>query len=187
MGRKRPFDINEALDTAMREFWQNGYDGTSISRICEVIGISKPSLYSAFNSKEELFKRALARYEQQYLGFIRQAVAAPTAYDVARVLIYGLIRTITLPDMPQGAFGVNAGVACAPECETIRQMLIEWYASHEQMLIERFWRAKRDGDLEKDVRPQALSRFLLAVNAGLAVQAKADYRAQRSMTSPMSR
>ncbi len=173
MERKRLFDINEALDTAMREFWQYGYDGTSISRLCETIGIGKTSLYSVFNCKEELFERALTRYEQQYLRFMWEAVAAPTAYDVARLLIYGLIHTITLPDMPQGAFGVITGVACAPECETIRQTLIEWRVSHEQMLIERFRRAKRDGDLEKGVRPEALAGFLLATNAGLAMQAKA--------------
>lgn len=173
MGRKRSFDIDEAIEIAMREFWLNGYEGTSISDLCDLIGIVKPSFYRAFNSKDALFQRALERYEKQHLQFVSHALDAQTTYDVARLLLQGLIRTVTQPLMPQGALDLNAGIACGPECETIRQKVIEWHSTYEKLLTERFLQAKRSGDLNDGISPQAVARYLMSVCAGIALQAKA--------------
>ncbi|MCB1719370.1 MAG: helix-turn-helix transcriptional regulator, partial [Candidatus Competibacteraceae bacterium] len=47
-GRKRAFDKAEALDKAMRVFWENGYSGTSVTDLTAALGINKPSMYAAF-------------------------------------------------------------------------------------------------------------------------------------------
>ena len=52
MARKRAFDKDKALDFAMEIFWEKGYATTSISDLTEVMGIQRPSLYSAFGDKE---------------------------------------------------------------------------------------------------------------------------------------
>ncbi|WP_219816748.1 TetR/AcrR family transcriptional regulator [Arthrobacter sp. ZGTC131] len=61
-GRKRAFDDQVALDTAMELFWRQGYEGTSIADLTLALGINPPSLYAAFGSKRELFERTLDRY-----------------------------------------------------------------------------------------------------------------------------
>lgn len=43
------------VPSAVRHFAEYGYDGASMSKIAEAIGIRKPSLYSHFRSKDELF------------------------------------------------------------------------------------------------------------------------------------
>ncbi len=65
-GRKRTFDEEQALEAAMRVFWQKGYVGTSLSDLTAALGINKPSLYAAFGNKEQLFASALARYGSRY-------------------------------------------------------------------------------------------------------------------------
>jgi len=75
-GRKREFDKTEALEQAMRVFWQKGYLGASLSDLTEGMGINKPSLYSAFGNKEALFIHAtefyLEHHAKQHLRFLHE-------------------------------------------------------------------------------------------------------------------
>ena len=59
VGRPRAFDSEKALEKALEVFWRKGYDGTSLADLTEAMGINKPSLYSAFGNKEQLFIKAI--------------------------------------------------------------------------------------------------------------------------------
>ncbi|VVM75123.1 TetR/AcrR family transcriptional regulator [Pseudomonas fluorescens] len=63
-GRPRAFDRDDAVDQAMQLFWQHGYDSTSLSLLKAELGggISAPSFYAAFGSKEALFDECVQRY-----------------------------------------------------------------------------------------------------------------------------
>lgn len=61
-GRKKAFDENEALNAAMEVFWKKGYVGASLSDLTKQMGINKPSMYSAFGNKEQLFIKATKLY-----------------------------------------------------------------------------------------------------------------------------
>ena len=79
LGRPRAFDIDQALDCALRVFWRKGYEGTSLPDLTKAMGINRPSLYAAFGNKEELFRKALDLYAEGPAAFIREAVEKPTA------------------------------------------------------------------------------------------------------------
>jgi AcrR family transcriptional regulator len=63
-GRPREFDRDQALRKAMLLFWQHGYEGTSMSALVEALGIASARIYAAFGSKEQLFREAVALYEE---------------------------------------------------------------------------------------------------------------------------
>src|SRR5438477_12882473 len=65
-GRPRAFDRDVALDRALGLFWTQGFEGTSIADLTEALDIYPPSLYTAFGSKEELFREALGLYIRAY-------------------------------------------------------------------------------------------------------------------------
>ncbi|WP_312464268.1 TetR/AcrR family transcriptional regulator, partial [Pantoea endophytica] len=60
-GRPRQFDRDEAVIKAMHLFWENGYESTSLAQLKASIGkgITAPSFYAAFGSKEALFAEAV--------------------------------------------------------------------------------------------------------------------------------
>ena len=74
MGRPREFDVDKALDLALQVFWRKGYEGASMADLTETMGITKPSLYSAFGNKEELFRKALDRYVDGPGGYFQVAL-----------------------------------------------------------------------------------------------------------------
>ncbi len=63
-GRPRAFDRDAALDAATEMFWRRGFSATSMADLCEAMGISAPSLYAAFGSKEDLYEAALKHYSE---------------------------------------------------------------------------------------------------------------------------
>ncbi|MEJ5174501.1 TetR/AcrR family transcriptional regulator [Erwinia sp. MYb416] len=63
-GRPRQFDRDDAVIKAMHLFWEHGYDSTSLAMLKASIGkgITAPSFYAAFGSKEALFNEAVNCY-----------------------------------------------------------------------------------------------------------------------------
>ena len=58
------------IDAALTLFAENGYDGTSMERIAENVGIKAPSLYKHFKGKEDILnviiETAELRYEEYF-------------------------------------------------------------------------------------------------------------------------
>jgi AcrR family transcriptional regulator len=170
MGRPREFDVDEVLDRAMRVFWQKGYEGTSIPDLTEAMGINRPSLYAAFGSKEELFRKALDRYTKQQGCFIEAALKEPKARIVAERLLAGAINVVTDRRNPKGCLMVQGALVCGEEAQPLRNELISRRLARESAIRERFERAKSEGELlESD--PADLARYVVTLIQGIAVQA----------------
>ena len=58
--RPKEFDPEQIADAAMQVFWQRGYAATSIQDLVEGTGLSRSSLYNAFDSKHGLYTCALS-------------------------------------------------------------------------------------------------------------------------------
>jgi len=172
-GRPREFDVDDALAAALRVFWSRGYEAASLSELTEAMGITKPSLYAAFGNKEALFRKALDLYETEKLAYMHTALAAPTARGVAEKLLRGALANFCTANEPKGCLGVISSVACGPEAESIKADIVARRASSERAMIERFARARDEGDLPAHVDPAGLTRWLTAILQGMSVQASA--------------
>ncbi len=61
-GRPREFDVDAALDRAVRVFWHRGYRATTTRDLEREMGLGQSSITSAFGTKADLADAALARY-----------------------------------------------------------------------------------------------------------------------------
>ena len=170
-GRPREFDPEEALAAALNVFWRRGYEGASLTELTEAMGITRPSLYACFGNKEALFRKALDLYEQEKLCYVKSALDAPTARAVAEKLLRGALDMQCSPNEPQGCLGVISAVSCGPEAESIRDEVIARRASSNRAIVDRFARARDEGDLPAHLDPEALACYLSTVMQGMAVQA----------------
>jgi len=171
MGRARAFDADEALDKAMTVFWRKGYDGASLSDLTEAMGINRPSLYAAYGNKQQLFRKALARYGEGPSSYEREALAQPTAREVAEGLLRGAADVQTDPQTPAGCLATLGTTYCAEDSSPVGKILIESRLAGHAAIGERFERARAEGDLPADTDPKALTHYIGAVVCGMAVLA----------------
>jgi AcrR family transcriptional regulator len=170
-GRTRQFDADEALDRALEVFWKRGYEGATLPELTRAMGINRPSLYAAFGNKEELFRKALGRYQTGPSSFVTEALRKPTARAVAEAVFSGFIRMQRDRDRPRGCLIVAGALACGEEAEPVRRELARLRQATVTALRERFEQAVRAGDLPEGTDCAALARYVATVLNGLAVQA----------------
>ncbi len=169
-GRTRQFDVEEALDRALEVFWARGYEGATLPELTRAMGINRPSLYAAFGNKEQLFRKALDRYQTGPMSFLTAALRQPTARAVVEAIFSGFVRMQRDRDNARGCLVVSGALACGAEAETVRRELARLRQGIVTTLRERFERAVQEGDLAAGTDCATLARYIATVLNGLAVQ-----------------
>ena len=173
LGRPRAFDPDAALDAALSVFWERGYEGASLADLTKAMGINKPSLYSTFGDKADLFRKAVNRYMAKQALLWEQAFQEPTArHSVERILTM-VADSLTSGRNPRGCLLVQSALACSEESEGIKCELALKRAEGDSLLQNRFARAQADGEIASNVDIVALSRFYSTVLRGMSVEASA--------------
>ncbi|MBV1941820.1 TetR/AcrR family transcriptional regulator [Streptomyces sp. BV286] len=171
IGRPRGFDADRALEVAMRVFWEQGYEGASLTDLTHAMGITRTSMYAAFGNKEDLFRKALDRYTEGPASYGARALQEPTALQVATAFLNGSVRATTRRGCPTGCLGVQGSLAAGEPGSHARDALIAWRNEHTAFLRDRLQQAVDEGDLSPGTDPGLLARYLMTVANGIAVQA----------------
>ena len=142
-----------------------------LSDLTKKIGITPPSFYFAFGSKEGLFKRVIERYFAEQGDTLEAACREPTARAVASRFLYGHADMFTDRSHAPGCLTMNSALPCA-EGDPLRVWLAGLRERVRVRLRDRFAYAKGAGDLREDADPDALARLVTIVNWGMAVEAQ---------------
>ena len=168
-GRPRGFDIEAALDAAMRVFWEKGYEGATLADLTDAMRINRSSMWAAFGNKENLFKKAFERYANTYQGFMREALEKPTVRQVIESALRGTVDFLSTPGNPKGCLSIQGALAVGDEAGPIKKWLIQARKHGESVARERFEKAK--GELGTNADPAALASYFATLLQGLCVQA----------------
>ncbi len=63
-------NAGEVLDVAMTAYWQSDPSDVSVNAICQMAGVSKPSLYREFGSEDGLTRAVLDSYAEKVLSAV---------------------------------------------------------------------------------------------------------------------
>jgi AcrR family transcriptional regulator len=171
MGRPRGFDEDAALEAAMRVFWAKSYEGATMADLTRAMGINRSSIYAAFGDKESLFRRAIERYRNGPMIFIREALALPTLREAVVALLNGSVDFLGTPGNPRGCLSLQGALACGTDAEPAKKAMVEWRQQGEAAIRRRVQQAQRDGDLNKTINPTDFAHYLSVLMSGISVQA----------------
>lgn len=100
IGRPRGFDRTAALRRAMDIFWELGYEGATLTGLQEAMGgITAPSFYAAFGSKEALFREAVELYSNTLgIPMMKMLAEEPTARKAVGELLLSAAEAFAHPE-----------------------------------------------------------------------------------------
>jgi AcrR family transcriptional regulator len=159
-GRPRSFDRDQALDRAIETFWEDGYEGTSIAQLTEVMGITPPSLYAAFGDKRRLFDEAVNAYSENLDAAMAASLALPDAHAA-------------IADLLRGAAEHYTGAGHPPGCLVMSEPLLgDARAAARERVAQRIRRGIEEGEVPAAVEPEEAAGFIEALLFGMSAQAR---------------
>jgi AcrR family transcriptional regulator len=173
-GRPREFNREEALLQAMELFWAKGYEGTTLTDLQKAMGgITAPSFYAAFGSKEELFREAVELYkETQGAPMVKALMEGPTARASIEGLLHAVVGSFCQSGKPRGCLMVLGAINCMPANKSVEDFMGEQRVIREKFMRERFRRGIAEGDLPSATDINALASFYTSVVDGMAIRAR---------------
>lgn len=175
----KDFDVDTAVDRAMKVFWAKGYDSTSISDLTEAMRINKGSLYNAFGSKKALFTQALLKYEREnHQATIKQLEAMDEPITAIRTLFDSLIAESQADAERKGCLLVNTALDLQNHSPEVQRRITAALDDLEQFFRRAVERAQERGEVPAALDAGEAAKSLLTQVVGLRVLARGVFDAK---------
>lgn len=170
MSRPRSIPEKDAIERALRLFWEKGYNRTSIADLGEAIGVGPSSIYNAFGSKHELFEKAMAQYMGTHADFVGQLFANSDGVSTTEFigeLLSKLVMLYSDKSTPPGCAMMQAGGSGAASDSQACAVTLTMKTGLESALYDLF-KAKESKGERLSAPPKILSKFIVATIRGLS-------------------
>lgn len=171
MARSKEFDEHVVLEKAMEQFWEKGYEKTSMSDLVAHMGIHRKSLYDTFGDKQALYLSAIDCYVQRS----KERLAYVTAHaGTAKQAIQGIFEHMidSGADNLHGCFLVNAATETAADNADVRTKMEQAFAQTEHLLEDLICQGQQAGEFRTDYTAADMASFVHNTMLGIRVQAR---------------
>ncbi|MGY3440922.1 MULTISPECIES: TetR/AcrR family transcriptional regulator [unclassified Bradyrhizobium] len=172
-GRPREFDVDQALDKAIRVFREQGYNATSIEDLTGAMGLASGSIYKAFKDKRAVFLAALDRYmrlrNDQVASIVR--TQAP-ARERLRALLGFYVDSAKGIEGRRGCMIVGSAVELAIADREVAARVGATLARNEAFLADLIRQGQADRSISSRVDPEDTARLMVCLTQGLRVVGK---------------
>lgn len=171
-GRPLSFDREHALERAMLTFWRHGYETSSISDLTAAMGITAPSLYTAYGDKKQLFLEAMRLYAGSPYDMEQALAEAPTAREAAKRMMAAAAEAFTGETTPRGCLLASATASGSEASAEVQQAVAQVRDQIKQQLKARIDQDVIQGFLPPDTDGNSLAGLIIAVIQGFSVLAR---------------
>lgn len=161
---EKSFNEELALEKAMTVFWEVGYEPASIANLLKDMELNRGSFYNTFGSKQELFEKALVKYDQDYRQPILAQLEALNNPRQAIDNFFEIIVNRTIEDQQhKGCFLFNTAAVISTHNEKVNEIV-----SNAVREIEGFFRrcievGQARHEIPTNLQPEATAKVLLSL------------------------
>lgn len=172
-GRPREFDMDAALDAALRVFSERGYHAASISELTEAMGLASGSVYKAFKDKRGIFLAAFTRYRQLGRGRLEAKIAS---VKTGREKVFQMVMYYA--ELSHGEAGLKGClvVGGANDLSLLDEEAAEHvaaaFSADEKLMADLIRIGQADGTIPPTVDADATALTFLCLTKGLRVIGK---------------
>ena len=166
------FDREAALHQAMLLFWRHGYEATSVTDLTHAMGVTPPSLYTAFGDKKQLFLEAIQRYLSGPVNSQSIIDNAPSAREAAAGLLQASVVGFTGKCTPAGCLLASSAISCSPAAADVQRALAELRLKIEKRLRNKIARDPTMRKFKRASDAEALAGHTMAVIQGMSTLAR---------------
>lgn len=173
-GRPREFDIDDALDGAIRVFRERGYNATSIGDLTVAMGLASGSIYKAFKDKREVFLAAFDRYTSLRNDQVGQVVrSTKSARERLRDVLAFYIESSRGVEGRRGCLVVGSAVELAIVDREVAARVGGALARNEAMLADLIRQGHGDKSVPAQIDPEETARVMVYLTQGMRVVGRA--------------
>jgi AcrR family transcriptional regulator len=174
-GRPRAYEPDVALGKALDLFRKDGFAATSLDDLSAATGMNRPSLYSAFGDKRELYIKSYQRYRNDARASLIDIFRSEQPIRERLKRIYAIALDIYLSGDagPRGCFTVMTAASEAVFDPDIRAMVLEGFVELDKAFMACFRLGKENGELPESADPVVLAHLASATIHTIAIRARA--------------
>lgn len=182
-GRPREFDIDRALDGAIRVFSRRGYHATSVGDLTDAMELAQGSLYKAFKDKKAIFIATMERYRTVQTQRFEAAIAEyDTGYARLKAGLMFYAERSHGGTGSEGCLVVGAAADLAALDDDIAVVVERAVKARERIVARIVAEGQKDGSVHSKADPDDLARAMLCMMYGMRVVGKTG-RSLEEMTA----
>jgi len=171
MARRKEYSEDEVVEKAMRLFWKNGYENTSMQMLEKEMGINKFSIYSSFGNKHGLFLECLNSYKKKVNSIFEQFKNSNKGVEDIKDFFYNSVRICNVDGNEKGCLLTNTyNEFSDKEDEPINDQINSFMDNLKELFIEKL-RMNSDKDEETVLKH---ANYLLIAKHGLAAASRVN-------------
>ncbi len=153
-------------------FWRHGYEATSVSELTKAMGITPPSLYTAFGDKKQLFLEAVQLYTSGAVTSESIVEEASTARAAAIGLLEASAIGFTGESTPTGCLLASSAISCSDAAADVQKALRDIRLNIEHRLRTKILEDRSMVRLKPKIDAGALAGHIMAVIQGMSTLAR---------------
>ena len=172
-GRPREFDMDAALDKAVRVFCERGYHATSIADLTEAMELASGSVYKAFKDKRALFLAAFDRYRVARGEKLQRIITtAKPGRDRIRDALTFYAESSHGEEGKRGCLVVGSAAELATFDVEVAQRVTAAIHKSETLMIDLIRQGQADGSIPSAIDSETTARLMLCLLQGMRVVGK---------------
>lgn len=164
---EKSFDEETAVENAMQVFWKKGFEPTSIADLLTETGLNKGSLYNAFGGKQQLFVKALQKYDQERQAMLAKLEAMDDPQKAIATFLDNTVEKTVADEDRKGCFMFNTALQINAHDEEVNTIVTNGVREVEAFFRRSIEVGQARGEMSKELVPENTAKALLAMIVGI--------------------